>query len=176
MVATGDREQFVSSGASTSWHDMALYLIARYVGATAAQTAAKFFALEWHADGLGPCVVFEAPADHGDAVAGAAQNWLADNFSVGNPVEQMFTRSGLPARTFARRFSNATGYTPIAYVQRLRIEEAKRRLERTDAPIDEIGWNVGYEEPAFFRRLFKRIVGVTPGTYRKKFQFTGRSA
>ena len=74
-------------------------------------------------------------------------------------------RSGLAERTFKRRFSKATGLPPIVYLQHLRIEEAKRRLEHTNAPIDEISWNVGYEDPAFFRRLFKRITEVTPGAY-----------
>jgi transcriptional regulator GlxA family with amidase domain len=71
---------------------------------------------------------------------------------------------------FKRRFTNATGLTPIAYVQRLRIEHAKRRLERTDAPIERVGWQPGYEDPAFFRRLFKRTTGMTPGAYRRRFR------
>ncbi len=54
-------------------------------------------------------------------------------------------------------------------MQRLRIEDAKRRLERTEAPVDEVGWQVGYEEPAFFRRLFKRVTGLAPGQYRRRF-------
>lgn len=73
-------------------------------------------------------------------------------------------------RTFKRRFTAATGLAPIAYVQRLRIEDAKRRLERTDAPVDDIGWRVAYEDGAFFRRLFKRTTGMAPGAYRKRFQ------
>lgn len=73
-------------------------------------------------------------------------------------------------RTFKRRFAAATGLTPIAYVQRLRIEEAKRRLERTDAAVDEISWRVGYEDPAFFRRLFRRVTGMAPGAYRRRFR------
>ena len=75
----------------------------------------------------------------------------------------MIKRSKLAERTFKRRFATATGLAPIAYVQRLRIEDAKRRLERTDAPVDEISWRVGYEDPAFFRRLFKRTTGMAPG-------------
>jgi len=63
----------------------------------------------------------------------------------------------------------ATGLSPIKFVQRLRIEEAQRRLEQTSAPIDEISWEVGYEDAAAFRRLFKRIARVTPGAYRRKF-------
>jgi transcriptional regulator GlxA family with amidase domain len=95
---------------------------------------------------------------------------------VANPVDGMIKRSGLAERTFKRRFTKATGNSPIAYVQALRVEEAKRRLERTDAAVDEIGWNVGYEDPAFFRRLFKRITAMTPGAYRRKFRLPDYSA
>jgi len=82
----------------------------------------------------------------------------------------MIKRSRLAKRTFKRRFVTATGLTPIAYVQRLRIEDAKRRLERTDVSVDEISWRVGYEDAAFFRRLFKRTTGLAPGAYRKRFR------
>ena len=89
------------------------------------------------------------------------------------PVTELVERSGLPERTFKRHFANATGYSPIAYVQHVRIEEAKRRLERTSEAVDAISYAVGYEDPASFRRLFKRITGVTPGTYRRKLQLPG---
>ncbi len=82
----------------------------------------------------------------------------------------MIRRSGLAERTFKRRFTEATGFAPIDYVQRLRIEDAKRRLERTDEPADAISWRVGYEDVAAFRRLFKRVTGMTPGAYRRHFQ------
>jgi transcriptional regulator GlxA family with amidase domain len=82
----------------------------------------------------------------------------------------MIRRSRLAERTFKRRFAAATGVAPIAYVQRLRIEDAKRRLERTDGSVEDISWRVGYEDPAFFRRLFKRTTGMAPGAYRRRFQ------
>jgi transcriptional regulator GlxA family with amidase domain len=170
LVAAGAREQLITSGASMTWHDLVLYLIARHAGATAAQAVARFFALQWHHDGLAPYIVFEGRRDHGDAVVAAAQDWLATHFSVATPVEEMIRRSGLSERTFKRRFTKAAGVPPIAYVQRLRVEDAKRRLERTDEPVDEIGWKVGYEDPAFFRRLFKRTTGLPPGAYRRRFQ------
>jgi transcriptional regulator GlxA family with amidase domain len=119
---------------------------------------------------LTPYIVFEGKRDHGDGDIRSAQQWLDNHFSVASPVEEMIQRSRLAQRTFKRRFKDATGLTPIAYVQRLRIEEAKRRLERTDATIDEISWQVGYEDPAFFRRLFKRTTGLAPGAYRKRFR------
>lgn len=170
LVISGGREELVSSGASMTWHDLVLYLIARYAGATAAQEVARLFALQWHQDGLTPYIVFEGKCDHGDGDIQSAQQWLDSHFSVAHPVEEMIKRSRLAERTFKRRFSHATGLTPLAYVQRLRIEDAKRRLERTDASIDEISWRVGYEDPAFFRRLFKRTTGLAPGAYRKRFR------
>ena len=170
LMISGLREELVSSGASMSWHDLVLYLIARYAGSTTAQEVARLFALQWHQDGLTPYIIFEGKSDHGDGVIQSAQQWLSDHFSVAHPVEEMIKRSKLAERTFKRRFANATGLTPIAYVQRLRIEDAKRRLERTDASVDEISWRVGYEDAAFFRRLFKRTTGLAPGAYRRRFR------
>jgi transcriptional regulator GlxA family with amidase domain len=170
LVISGAREELVTSGASTSWHDLVLYLIARFAGSTTAQEAARLFALQWHQDGLTPYIVFKGRSDHGDAVIQGAQAWLITHFSVANPVEAMIKRSKLAERTFKRRFTEATGLSPIAYVQRLRIEDAKRRLERTDASVDEISWRVGYEDAAFFRRLFKRTTGLAPAAYRKRFR------
>jgi transcriptional regulator GlxA family with amidase domain len=170
LVISGAREELVSSGASTTWHDMVLYLIARYAGATDAQEVARMYALQWHQDGLAPYITFEGRSDHGDAEIQGAQRWLSTHFSVANPVDEMVRRSKLAERTFKRRFTAATGVAPIAYVQRLRMEDAKRRLERTDASVDEISWRVGYEDPAFFRRLFKRTTGLAPGAYRKRFR------
>ena len=170
LVVSGRREELVSSGASTAWHDLVLYLIARYAGATAAQEVARLFALQWHQDGLTPYLVFEGRRDHGDAEIRSAQEWLDGHFSVASPVEAMVERSRLAERTFKRRFTEATGLTPIAYVQRLRIENAKRRLERSDTPIEKLAWQVGYEDPAFFRRLFRRTTGLAPGAYRRRFR------
>lgn len=170
LVVAGRQEELITSGASMTWHDLVLYLIARHAGATAAQEVARAFALQWHQDGLAPYIVFEGRNDHGDAAIQRAQNWVAQHFQVGNPVEEMVRRSGLTERTFKRRFAAAVGHSPITYIQRLRVEEAKRRLERTTASVDEISWQVGYEEPAFFRRLFKRITGMAPGAYRRRFQ------
>lgn len=170
LVISGLREELISSGASMSWHDLVLYLIARFAGASIAQEVARMFALQWHQEGLTPYIIFEGKADHGDIEIQRAQQWLSAHFSVANPVEEMTKQSTLAERTFKRRFTLATGLSPINYVQRLRIEDAKRRLERTDDTVDDISWRVGYEDPAFFRRLFKRVTGLAPGAYRKRFR------
>lgn len=169
LIITGEHEQFVMSGASASWYDLVLYLVVRYVGPTAAQAVSKFFALQWHSDGQTPYLTFDLPIDHEDAIIREAQAWLSEYFSTAAPITEVVKQFDIPERSFKRRFSKATGYSPIAYVQRLRIEDAKRRLERTSASIDQISWSVGYEDAASFRRLFKRITGITPGDYRRKF-------
>jgi transcriptional regulator GlxA family with amidase domain len=115
-------------------------------------------------------MVFTGRSGHGDAVVADAQDWLRTHYSVATPVEQMVVRSGLAERTFKRRFTEATGVSPLAYVQRIRVEEAKRRLERTEESVEAVGWHVGYEDAAFFRRLFKRVTGLTPAAYRKRYR------
>lgn len=152
-----------------TWHDLVLYLVARFVGTATAQAVARFFALQWHHDGVSPFVVFKGRTDHGDAQICDLQEWLSENFSVASPVEEATKRSGLAERTFKRRFKAATGFSPIDYVQRLRIEHAKRLLEENLLPVEEIAWKCGYEDPAFFRRLFRRTTGMTPGSFRKRF-------
>jgi transcriptional regulator GlxA family with amidase domain len=169
LVVSGARGEMISSGASTSWHDLVLYLIGREVGPAAAQAVSRFFALQRHVDGLAPFIVFDPPRDHGDAVVAAAQDWLDAHAGVASPVREAVRRSGLSERGFARRFRAATGHAVLDYVQRLRIEQAKRRLERTDESVEDISWRVGYEDPAAFRRLFRRLAGVTPGAYRRQF-------
>jgi AraC-like DNA-binding protein len=84
-------------------------------------------------------------------------------------MSEMARRSRLSMRSLARRFMKAAGHSPLAYVQNMRIEAAKRRLERSNMPVDEISYEVGYENSAFFRRVFKRNARMTPGAYRRKF-------
>lgn len=159
----------VMSGASSAWHDLALYLVSRFSGPAIARSVAKFFMLQWHAEGQTPYIPFAEPMEHGDSAVLAAQAWLQGHWSDPGPVEVMIARSGLSARNFARRFHRATGHAPLAYVQQVRIEHAKQMLETGAAAIDEISAAVGYEDPSFFRRIFKRIVGLRPVDYRRKF-------
>jgi transcriptional regulator GlxA family with amidase domain len=169
LITAGNPERFVMTGGVFSWHDLALHLITRYVGPSAAQSMARLMLLDWHSEGQAPYVGFLPATDHGDAMILDLQKWLETHFSVGNPIEEMATRCGLSTRSLERRFMKAAGLSPLAYVQSMRIEGAKRRLERTVKPVDEISVEVGYENPAFFRRVFKRHVRMTPGTYRRKF-------
>jgi transcriptional regulator GlxA family with amidase domain len=170
LVVSGAESRFVMSGASASWHDLLLYLISRYCGAEAAQTVSKFFLLQWHTEGQAPYMIFQERLDHGDAIVLEAQRWMKQNLRADAPVEQAVAIAGVPERSFKRRFRKATGLTPISYMQHLRIEAAKRQLETTTTPVDEISYRVGYDEPTFFRRLFKRMTGMQPSAFRRKFR------
>ena len=170
LTTAGERRQFIMTGGVTSWHDLVLYLIARHVGPSAAQGMARLLMLEWHGDGQAPYVSFSPVTDHGDALIAELQTWLEAHYMVANPVEELVRRAALPRRSLERRFAQATGLSPIDYVQAVRIEEARRRLERTTVPVEQIGAKVGYDNTAFFRRLFKRSTRLTPGAYRRKFR------
>ena len=160
----------VTAGAVFAWHDLAFYLISRFCGYRHAVETAKVFLMTDHMDGQSPYVVMTRSMEVKDAAVADCQAWIAENYEVGNPVERMISRSGLSGRTFARRFRAATGYAPMDYVQALRIEEAKQELERNQQPVETIASSVGYDDPASFRRVFKKRVGLTPAAYRKKFQ------
>lgn len=105
----------------------------------------------------------------GDPLVERAQQWAALHYQVATPVTQMVALSGLPERTFKRRFTQAAGMSPLEYVHMLRLEEAKQMLESGDAPVDAIAHEVGYRDASFFSRLFHRKVTLTPAQYRRRF-------
>ncbi len=169
LVADGAGDQIVTGGGATAWEDMALYLVARLASPAEAIRIAKIFLLGDHSEGQLPFAGAKKPRRHDDGVVAEIQTWIADNYHLSNPVARMVERSGLSERTFIRRFRTATGYSPMEYVQTLRIEEAKHLLETTRTPVEMVAVEAGYEDPNFFRRLFKRRVGITPARYRQRF-------
>ncbi len=170
LCLAAESDRIVTAGGVSACHDLAIYLIARFCGYQHAIKTAKVFLISGHSEGQSPYSVMTRPMETTDAQISDCQVWIADNYALTKPVEQMVERSGLNPRTFSRRFRSATGFAPIEYVQALRIEEAKQMLETDIHSVDEVGNSVGYEDPASFRRMFKRDVGLSPAAYRKKFQ------
>ena len=170
LCLTAEADNIVTAGGVSAWHDLAVYLIARFCGYKHAIETAKVFLISGHSEGQAPYAVMTRPMETKDAQISDCQVWIADNYGLSKPVEHMVARSGLNARTFSRRFKAATGFAPIEYVQALRIEEAKQMLETDKHAVEDVGSTVGYEDPASFRKLFKRGVGLSPAAYRKKFQ------
>jgi transcriptional regulator GlxA family with amidase domain len=158
----------ITAGGVTSWQDLALHLIARYCGPEDATRTAMVYLLGGHEDGQLPFSAMSRLVRVEDAVIRDCLAWIDDHYGSPSPVSAMVERSGLTPRTFARRFRAATGRRPIDYVHGVRVEEARRLLEAGPGTVDDVGFEVGYEDPTFFRRLFKRTTGLTPAAYRRK--------
>ncbi len=165
--------RIVTAGGTSSWHDLAIHIISRHCSTGEALRIAKVYLLKWHSEGQLPFEALVRHVPHADAMVRKCENWLGEHFQEAEPVARVVDHAGAPERTLKRRFKAATGTTLMDYVQNLRIEEAKRLLETGTTPFDDIAAEVGYENPGFFRRLFKRRTGLTPSGYRKMFQTYG---
>lgn len=170
LVVSGEGGRLIMAGGGTSWEDLALYLVARLVSVDEAMNIARLFLIDWHDVGQLPYAALARNRQVDDAVIARCQSWIASHYEEPSPVAAMIQLSELSERTFSRRFKQATGMVPIEYVHTLRLEEAKQLLESNDEPIEAVAQEVGYEDAAFFGRLFRRKVGITPTQYRKRFQ------
>jgi transcriptional regulator GlxA family with amidase domain len=106
---------------------------------------------------------------HSDDKIRQAEEYLQQHFESGVSIDSLADRSGMSPRNFIRRFKTATGRLPGAYTQMLRVSAAKELLEHGGVAIQNISSNIGYEDVAFFRTLFKRHTGMTPAEYRNRF-------
>lgn len=169
LCLSAEGQGIVTAGGVTSWQELALYLIARFCGAPAARETAKVHLLAGHEGGQLPFASANRNVSGSDKIIARCQEWIAVHYEVPNPVQRMAEIAGLNARTFARRFRAATGSSPIDYIQHIRIEEAKQTLEMTSGSIDDLAADVGYLDPAAFRRTFRKLAGTTPAEYRRRF-------
>jgi transcriptional regulator GlxA family with amidase domain len=131
---------------------------------------AKVYLLKWHDEGQLPYAPLIRSHAHSDATVKACEVWLNEHFRERNAVNRVVAHAKVPERSLKRRFKAATGLTLIDYLQNLRVEEAKRLLETTERAVDDISFDVGYEDASFFRRLFKRRTGIAPARYRRVFK------
>jgi transcriptional regulator GlxA family with amidase domain len=125
--------------------------------------------IDWHDIGQQPFAALARARQVDDAVIAGCQAWIAEHYDEDSPVSAMMRVSGLAERSFKRRFSRATGMSPLEYVHTLPLEEAKQVLETADLPVEAVANEVGYEDASFFGRLFRRKIGLTPAQYRKRF-------
>ena len=175
LVASGEGQRLIMAGGGTSWLDLALFLIARTAGIEAAMQVARINLIDWHRVGQQPYARLACTRQVEDATVARCQVWIADNYAQASPVSKMVALAGLPERTFKRRFQAATGLSPLAYVHALRLEEAKQLLEASELSVEAIANEVGYDDAAYFSRLFKREVNLTPAEYRRRFGALRRS-
>jgi transcriptional regulator GlxA family with amidase domain len=177
LIVAGEGQRIVMAGSGVAWHMLALALIARFAGPEEAMRVARINLFDLN--GTSPLAYASltrggAPAGD-DALVARCQQWAALHYHTESPVAQMVELSGLPERTFKRRFTQATRMSPLEYVHMLRLEEAKQMLEAGDDPVEAIALEVGYQDASFFSRLFRRKVALTPAQYRRRFGALGRS-
>lgn len=174
LVTSGEGQRLVMAGSGSSWHALALYLIARFVGAKEAMQMARINLLDWDSTSPLAYAAMMRTGQQSDPVIARCQEWAALHYENEAPVAAMVQMSGLAERTFLRRFSQATGMSPLDYVHTLRLEDAKQMLEAGELPVEAIALEVGYQDAGFFGRLFRRKVGLTPAQYRRRFGVLAR--
>jgi len=167
-----DDGDIITTAGLMAWSELGLRLVDRLLGPSIATGTARFLVIE-HNDSAHQCGSNFAPLlGHGDGAVLKVQHWLQASGAVDVSLPEMAKTAGLEERTFLRRFRAATGLKPTEYCQHLRVGKARQMLEFTNDTVDHIAWTVGYQDPATFRALFKKITGLTPSDYRGKFGIT----
>jgi transcriptional regulator GlxA family with amidase domain len=158
-----------SSGGAHSYWNLLLYLVEKHTNREIAILASKFFAIDIGRDSQSAFILFQGQKSHDDCEIRQAQEFIESNFRERLTVEQLSDRFGIGRRSFERRFKKATHNTVIEYIQRVKIEAAKKRFETTRLNINEVMYDVGYSDVKAFREVFRRITGVSPIEYRSKY-------
>jgi len=168
LMVTEDRGFYCGGGVHAAL-DLSLYLVEKFCGHDVAMESSKALLIETPRAWQAGFAVVPLKTEHDDESISAAQDWLHENFHRPFPLEAPARRVGMSLRNFVRRFKQATGDSPLAYLQKLRIAAAKRLLENNHRTMQEISDAVGYQDVAFFRALFHRHTGISPSEYRQKF-------
>ena len=168
LMVTEDCGFYCGGGVNASL-DLALYLVERFCGHEVAMQSAKALLIETPRAWQAGFAIVPLKTDHSDEAISSAQEWLHQNFQQTFQLEAAARRVGMSLRNFIRRFKQATGDSPLIYLQKLRIAAAKRLLEGDHRTVQEISDSVGYQDAAFFRALFQRHAGVSPSSYRRSF-------
>jgi transcriptional regulator GlxA family with amidase domain len=164
-----DEQDVITAGGVTAYFDLALHLVRRFGSSQLAAGCSKFLLIDPRHGSQSPYQAGQFRKSHADQAVLALQEYLEQHFGDRLTLDLMSRIAGLEQRTLLRRFRKATGDSPIMYLQRIRIEAARRQLELSQDSIEQIAWKVGYEDGSSFNRLFKKITGMSPGGYRKKF-------
>ena len=169
-----DQHGLYSSGGSNAYWNLLMHLVEKYAGREMAIYTAKYFVIDLDKNFQSPFVVFHGLKDHEDTTIKDAQAHIEQHYKEKFTVDQLAAKFNLTRRTFERRFKKATRNTVAEYIQRVKIEGAKKQLEIGRKSINEIMINVGYSDTQTFRDIFKRITGVTPVDYKSKYARKGR--
>ena len=165
-----DEHDILTAGGVLAWIDLGLTIVERVLGRTVMATTARFMLVDPPGREQRLYDEFAPPLLHGDKAVLAIQHWLQTDATAALSVGALAERAGLGVRTFLRRFVKATGMTPGDYHQRLRISRSRELLEFTRDTVEQVALASGYEDTRGFRRTFKRVIGLSPAEYRRRFQ------
>jgi transcriptional regulator GlxA family with amidase domain len=167
-IITEEKGLYSSGGANSYWN-LLLYLVEKYADRETAIMAAKVFAIEIDRKSQSPFIMFKGQTKHNDESVRKAQEFIESNFQEKTTVDQLADMLALGKRSLERRFKKATSNTVIEYIQRVKIEAAKKSFETSRKNINEVMFDVGYTDTKAFRSTFKKITGLSPIEYRNKY-------
>jgi transcriptional regulator GlxA family with amidase domain len=164
-----DSDDIITAGGVMAWTDLGLRLVDRYLGAAIMIGTAQMLLVDPPGRQQRYYSAFSPRLAHGDAAVLAVQHWLHETGARDVTLADLAERARMEERTFLRRFQKATGMTTTEYCQRLRVGLAREMLQASRLPVERVAWEVGYGDAGAFRKVFARIVGLTPGEYRRRF-------
>ncbi len=164
-----EQDGLYSSGGATSYWSLLLHLIEKYAGRQMAIMVSKIYALEIDRKSQSPFVMFNGQKKHADEPVKQAQEFIETNLTEKILIEQLASKFAIGKRHFERRFKLATNNTPLEYMQRVRVEAAKKQLETSSKNVSEVMYDVGYSDSKAFRTVFKKITGLSPADYRNRY-------
>jgi transcriptional regulator GlxA family with amidase domain len=158
-----------SSGGAYSFLNMILYLIEKYYGREIAIWCSKMAEIDFDRTNQNPFVIFNGQKEHNDEAIKEAQSYIEANFEEKISIEELAKQFAISNRNFIRRFKKATQNTPSEYIQRVKVEVAKKSFESSTLNISEVMYSVGYNDDKAFRKIFKKFTGLSPIGYKHKF-------
>lgn len=158
-----------TNGGGYSFLNLMLFLVEKYFDRDTAIFCSKIFQIDIERSSQSPFHIFQMQKNHGDELIGQAQTYIEENLSEKISFEELASKLATSRRNFDRRFIKATGNTPVEYLQRVKVEVAKRTLEKGRKSIFEVMYDVGYSDDKSFREVFKKITGLSPLDYRAKY-------
>ena len=164
-----EEQGIYSSGGANSYWNLLLYLVEKYTDRDTAILASKFFAVDIDRDSQSSFMMFQGQKGHEDVEIIKVQDFIENNYPEKITVERLADMVTVGRRSFERRFKKATNNTVVEYIQRVKIEAAKRSFESSHKNINEVMFGVGYTDTKAFRTVFKKITGLTPIEYRNKY-------
>src|SRR5665213_318806 len=164
-----DENGIYTSGGAFSSSNLILYLIEKYAGREIAIRCSKNFQVDIDRHSQSPFIIFKGQKDHKDEHIKKAQEFIEKNVQEKISVDQIATMLSIGRRNLERRFKKATSNSMVEYMQRVKVEAAKQRFETSADNVNEVMYNVGYNDPKAFRTTFKRFTGLSPIGYRNKY-------